>query len=171
MAESHRKARLQLIVFTLNSIEFAVPIEQVWRVEPLAELRMTRVPRAPDFLEGVVNVRGHVLPILDLKKRFALPQVERPPKSRLLIVEIGASRVGLIVDTVSNIIWFPTARIVPPPPMVAQISGVFVQGMAQDENTLLIILDLQSVLDPAEQAELEHLVLPAGSPEENDLLS
>jgi len=168
MSESQRKARLQLIVFTLNSIEFAVPIEQVWRVEPLAELRATRVPRAPDFLEGVVNVRGHVIPILDLKKRFALAQVERPPKSRLLVVEMGASRVGLIVDTVSNIIWFPTNRIVPPPPMVAQISGVFVQGIAQDENTLLIILDLQSILDPTEQADLEQFVPPAESAGENN---
>lgn len=163
MVESRKQARVQVIVFTLNQLRFAVPIEQVWRVEPLADQTLTRVPRAPTFLEGVVNVRGQVVPILELKRRFALDVGERPPKARLLIVEMEGQRVGLIVDTVSDILWLPTDKIVSPPAMVAQISGVFIQGVAKlTEEDLLIILDLREVLSPAERQALNAVDLPTG---------
>ena len=155
MTESSERTRIQLIVFNLDQHEFAVPIEQVWRVESLADQTPTRVPRAPAFLEGVVNVRGQVVPLVDLKKRLGLPTASRPPKSRLLVVETEGQRVGLIVDGVSDIMWVATARIEPPPAMVAQISGVFVQGVAKEENDrLLIILDLREALTPGERQEL-----------------
>jgi purine-binding chemotaxis protein CheW len=132
-------------------------------VESLAEQTPTRVPRAPAFLEGVVNVRGQVIPLVDLKKRLGFPAAERPPKSRLLVVEMEGQRVGLIVDAVSDILWVATARIEPPPPMVAQISGVFVQGVAKEENDrLLIILDLRETLNPQERRELKETESPVG---------
>ncbi len=156
MTESSERTRIQLIVFSLDQHEFAVPIEQVWRVESLADQAPTRLPRAPAFLEGVVNVRGQVVPMVDLKKRLGFPAASRPPKSRLLIVEMEGQRVGLIVDGVSDIMWVATARIEPPPSMVAQISGVFVQGVAKEENDrLLIILDLREALTPGERQELK----------------
>lgn len=157
MTELQARERIQLIVFSLNQVEFAVPIEQVWRVEPLAGQVMTRVPRAPAFLEGVINVRGQVVPILDLKKRFGLPATEWPAKARLLVAEMEEQRVGLMVDTVSDILWFPTEKIEPPPPMVAQISGVFVQGVGKEDDRLLIILDLREVLSPEERDELREI--------------
>jgi purine-binding chemotaxis protein CheW len=158
MTELWKQARIQLIVFSLTEVEFAVPIRQVWRVEPAGEHSVTKVPRAPAFLEGVINVRGQVVPVLDLKKRFGLPLVERPPKARILITEIETQRVGLLVDTVSDILWVPTERIDPPPPMVAQISGVFVQGVAKlEKERLLIILDLEEILSRSERQELQSL--------------
>lgn len=157
MTDLWQRPRIQLIVFSLDPFEFAVPIEQVWRVEPLAEQTLTRVPRAPSFVEGVINVRGQVIPVVDLKKRLDLPATERPPKARLLIVEIGEQRVALIVDRISDILWFPTDRIEPPPPMVAQISGVFVLGVGKEQDRLLIILDLREVLTLAERKELQEM--------------
>jgi purine-binding chemotaxis protein CheW len=157
MTELRERERIQLIVFSLNEVEFAVPIEQVWRVEPLAEQVMTRVPRAPGFLEGVINVRGQVVPVLDLKKRFGLPSTEWPAKARLLVAEVENQRVGMMVDTVSDILWFATAKVEPPPPMVAQISGVFVQGVGKEDDRLLIILDLEQVLSPEEREELAEM--------------
>jgi purine-binding chemotaxis protein CheW len=157
MAEIRERTRIQLVVFTLNQVEFAVPIEQVWRVEPLAEHPVTWVPRAPAFLEGVVNVRGQVIPVLDLKKRFGFAATEQPPRARLLIVEMGTERTALIVDAVSDIRWFPTSKVEAPPPMVAQISGVFVQGVGKEDERLLIILDLREVLSPAERQELQEI--------------
>ena len=162
MTESSDRTRIQLIVFNLDQYEFAVPIEQVWRVESLAEQTPTRVPRAPAFLEGVANVRGQVVPMVDLKKRLGFSAAERPPKSRLLVVEMEGQRVGLIVDGVSDIMWVATARIEPPPPMVAQISGIFVQGVAKEEgDRLLIILDLREALTPGERQELKAMEAPA----------
>jgi purine-binding chemotaxis protein CheW len=163
MIESSERTRIQLIVFNLDQHEFAVPIEQVWRVESLADQTPTRVPRAPAFLEGVVNVRGQVVPLVDLKKRLGFPVASRPPKSRLLVVEMEGQRVGLIVDGVSDIMWVATARIEPPPSMVAQISGVFVQGVAKEENDrLLIILDLREALTPGERQELKAVEIEKG---------
>jgi purine-binding chemotaxis protein CheW len=165
MTESSERTRIQLIVFNLDQHEFAVPIEQVWRVESLADQTPTRVPRAPAFLEGVVNVRGQVVPMVDLKKRLGFPAASRPPKSRLLVVEMDGQRVGLIVDGVSDIMWVATARIEPPPPMVAQISGVFVQGVAKEEgDRLLIILDLREALTPGERQELKAMEMGKEAP-------
>ncbi len=165
MSESSERTRIQLIVFNLDEHEFAVPIEQVWRVESLADQTPTRVPRAPAFLEGVVNVRGQVVPMIDLKKRLGFPVASRPPRSRLLVVEMEGQRVGLIVDKVSDILWVATARIEPPPPMVAQISGVFVQGVAQEEgDRLLIILDLREALTPGERQQLKALEMEKEAP-------
>lgn len=159
MTETEKPTRIQLVVFRLNQLEFAVPVEQVWRVESLAEQPLTRVPRAPAFLEGVTNVRGQVVPVVDLKKRFGLPETAPPAKPpRLLIVEIAGQHVGMIVDAVSDITWFPTARIEPPPPMVAQISGVFVQGVGKaEDDRLLIILDLREALSVEERRELQEM--------------
>ncbi len=158
MTESSERTRIQLIVFNLDQHEFAVPIEQVWRVESLADQTPTRVPRAPAFLEGVVNVRGQVVPLVDLKKRLGFAVANRPPKSRLLVVEMEGQRVGLIVDGVSDIMWVATSRIDPPPSMIAHISGVFVQGVAKEAgDRLLIILDLREALSPVERRELKML--------------
>jgi len=151
-----KRARTQVIIFRLGPDEFAVPIEQVWQVERLADQTVTWVPRGPDFLEGVINVRGQVIPVVDLKKRLGMPAGERPPRARILIVEMAEQRVGLIVDAVSDICWFPTDQIEPPPPMVAQISGVFVQGVVREEERLLILLDLREVLTPGEREELRE---------------
>ena len=163
MTEQSKRARIQLIVFRLGQTEFAVPIDQVWRVEPLAEQHVTWVPRAPGFLEGVVNVRGQVIPVLDLKKRLGVSSDQRPPRARVLIVEMEDQRVGLIVDAVSDILWFPTDKVEPPPPMVAQISGVFVQGVVKEEERLLIILDLREILSPGEREELRESVVESVS--------
>lgn len=157
MTGPQEQTRIQLVVFELNQNEFAVPIDQVWRVEPLAEQPMTRVPRAPTFLEGVINLRGQVVPVLDLKKRFGLPQTPWPHKARILVVEMEKQRVGLMVDAVTDILWFPKANIDPPPAMVSQISGAFVQGVGELDDRLLTILNLQEVLNPSERRELKEL--------------
>lgn len=161
MTEPQEQGRIQLVVFDLNQNEFAVPIEQVWRVEPLAELTMTEVPRAPAFLEGVINLRGQVVPVLDLKKRFGLPATAWPPKARILVVDMASQRVGLMVDAVTDILWFPRGQIEPPPPMVSQVSGTFVQGVGDREGRLLTILDLQQVLDLSERQQLQEMQKPS----------
>ena len=155
MTDLMERTRVQLIVFRLDQLEFAVPIEQVWRVESLADQTITRVPRAPAFLTGVTNVRGQVIPAVDLKERFKFPASERPPKARVLVVEMEGQRIGLIVDGVSDILWMPTSKIELPPPMIAHISDIFVRGVAKEDDRLLIILDLTKTLSTKELQELQ----------------
>ncbi len=145
----------QFVVFRLDETEFAVPIEQVLRIIPLME--STRVPRAPAFLEGVINLHGDIVPVVDLKKRFQLMETPYGEETRIVVVQVHDQRVGMIVDAVTEILWLPTTAIDPPPAMIADISGVYLTGVATHDDRLFIILDLSRVLTTEEVAELEEL--------------
>ena len=155
--------RTQLVIFKLGESEFGVEIGQVLRIARLMEI--TRVPRAPRFLEGVINVHGEIIPVLDLKKRLGLPEGEYGDQARILIVEVGDQKVGMMVDSVTEITWVPTSAIEPPPEMVAEVSGVYLTGLGRLDDRLIIILDLSRVLSTEEIEELERVETqpPAGS--------
>ncbi|HDN79318.1 MAG TPA: chemotaxis protein CheW [Chloroflexi bacterium] len=146
--------KVQFVIFKLNESEFGVEIGQVLRITRLMEV--TRVPRAPRFLEGVVNVHGEIIPVLDLKKRLDLPVGEYGDQARILIVEVEGQKVGMLVDSVTEIAWIPVSAIQPPPEMVAEISGVYLKGLGRLDNRLIIILDLSRVLSAEEVEELER---------------
>jgi len=164
--------RIQLVAFRLDQHLFAVPVEQVWRVEALADFAITRLPGVAAFLEGLIHLRGRILPVIDLKKRLglspadpagdpaALPAVAAfPPKARLLIVEMDIAghkdeKVAMIVDTVNDIRWFSTASLHPPPPMVAGIDSRYLVGVMEEEGQLWIVLDLRQVLSIEERLSL-----------------
>jgi purine-binding chemotaxis protein CheW len=168
--------RVQLVTFGLEQHLFAVRVEQVWRVEALADFPITRVPGAAEYLEGLINLRGRVIPVIDLKKRIGLslttPASDQAspagvttylPKVRLLIVEMEISgqrdeKVAMIVDTVSDIRWFAAANLRPPPPMVAEISSQFLSGVLEEEGQLWIVLDLRQVLNVEERRSLRSEV-------------
>ena len=145
----------QFVTFCVDGTEFAVPIEQVMRIAPL--VKSTRVPRAPAFLEGVIHLHGDIVPIVDLKKRFQLAETPYDDEARIIVVQVGGQRVGLIVDAVTEILWIPAAAIEPPPAMVADIGGVYLTGVATQDDRLFIILDLSRVLTTEEVAELDTL--------------
>jgi purine-binding chemotaxis protein CheW len=162
--------RIQLVTFQIDRHGFAVPVEQVWRVEALADFSLTRVPGAPDFLEGLINLRGRVIPVIDLKKRLGIAaQVGGeapsgyPPKARLLIVEMEIDgqkdeKIGMIVDTVNDIRWFADAGLHPPPSIVAGINREYLLGVLEEETQLWIVLELRQVLNNAERSVLHNQV-------------
>lgn len=145
----------QFVTFCLDDTEFAVPIEQVMRIVPL--VKSTRVPRAPAYLEGVINLHGDVVPIVDLKKRFQLAGTPYDDEARIIVVQVDGQQVGLIVNAVTEILWLPTSAIEPPPAMVSDISGVYLTGVATQEDRLFIVLDLSRVLTTEEVTELDTL--------------
>ncbi len=162
-AEAEQR-RIQLITFRLDQHCFAVPVEQVWRVEALADFTFTRVPGAPAFVEGLINLRGRVIPVIDLKKRLGLAPVAQaspvyPPKARLMIVEMEIAgqrdeKVAMITDTVNDIRWFPAASLYPPPPVVAGVSSQYLLGVLEEEGQLWIVLELRQVLSVEERFAL-----------------
>lgn len=145
--------QVQMLVFGLGDAEFGVPITQAVRIVRLSPI--TRVPRSPGFLEGVISVEGDIIPVVDLKKRFMLSQTPYGPKARLIIVETGDQLVGLLVDHVQEILPLPTDAVEPPPAMVADINGVYLSGIVQRADRLLVILDLGNVLTLEEVDALE----------------
>jgi purine-binding chemotaxis protein CheW len=143
----------QMVVFELADEFYGVDISGV---ESIIRLQgITAVPQAPDFVEGVTNLRGTVLPVIDLRRRFSLPANDRNGDTRIVVVDVEGSKVGMIVDAVTEVLRVPAEAIEPPSPLVVTASSAFITGIARLENRLVILIDLSRVLSVDEKAELQ----------------
>lgn len=143
---------LQLVSFNIGSEEFGVEILKVQEINRMVEI--TKVPQAPHYVEGVINLRGKVIPIIDLRKRFNLDVKEYDKNTRIVVVDINGSIMGMIVDAVSEVLRLPSSTIEPPPEIVTGLNAEYIKGVAKLEDRLLIFLDLSRVIDAAEMAAL-----------------
>ena len=142
----------QLVVFELGAELYGVEIARVHEIIRLQTV--TRVPRAPAFVEGVINLRGKVIPVVDLRRRFGLPTAEHTRSTRIVVVEIGDQVVGIVVDGVSEVLRVNTATVEPPSPIVAGIDSEYLHGIAKLPERLVILLDLDRVLAREERSAL-----------------
>ena len=142
----------QLVVFELGAELYGVEIARVHEIIRLQTV--TRVPRAPAFVEGVINLRGKVIPVVDLRRRFGLPSAEHTRSTRIVVVEIGDQVVGIVVDGVSEVLRVNTATVEPPSPVVAGIDSEYLHGIAKLPERLVILLDLDRVLAREERSAL-----------------
>src|SRR5690625_2351659 len=120
-------------------------------------LTITRVPQAADFVKGVINLRGVVTPVIDLRNRFDLPETEHTNATRIIITYIDDIEVGLIVDAANDVIDIPEERIEPAPSVVGSVDVNYISGVAKVEDRLLILLDLSKVLSIQEIDELKSV--------------
>ena len=134
----------QLVVFQLDAEFYGVDIARVHEIIRLQTV--TRVPRTPAFVEGVINLRGKVIPVIDLRKRFGLPSAEHTRASRIVVVETGDQVVGIIVDGVSEVLRVSESIVEPPSPVVAGIESEYIHGIAKLPERLVILLDLNRVM-------------------------
>lgn len=134
----------QLVVFTLAGCEAAVGIQQVREILRVGEI--TFMPKAPPFLEGIINVRGKIIPVIDLKKRFQMPLVDRTDESRVLIVEIQDQMIGFLVDKVVEVLRVPKEAAVPVREPVLTIGADCLEGVVPLEKRLILLLNLKSLL-------------------------
>jgi purine-binding chemotaxis protein CheW len=146
----------QLVVFELGAEFYGVEISRVHEIIRLQSV--THVPRAPAFVEGVINLRGKVIPVVDLRRRFGLPSAEHTRASRIVVLEIGDQVVGVIVDGVTEVLRVKTATVEPPSPVVAGIDSEYLQGIAKLPERLVILLDLDRVLAREERRALDVAV-------------
>ena len=144
---------LQLASFSLGGEEYAVEISMVQEIVRMTSV--TRVPRAPAFVEGVVNLRGKIVPVIDLRRRFNLPVTDRTKATRIIIVNVVGKTVGLIVDQVREVLRIAADSISPPPELVANgLDATLFKGVGQFGERLIIMLDLQHLLTADEMAGL-----------------
>lgn len=143
---------VQLVVFSLGEEEYGVPVGQVQEIIRMAAI--TQVPKAPPFVEGVINLRGRVIPVVDLKRLFSLGQNSHDDRSRIIVVEVGDQTVGLTVDDVSEVLRLPVGTI-DPPPAVAGGDGSFLTGVGKLEQRLLMLLDLEKLMPNLSLAEAD----------------
>ena len=143
----------QLVVFDLGSEHFGVDIGAVDGIIKMQEI--TKVPKAPRFVEGVTNLRGSVLPVIDLRRRLNLDMVENTNETRIVVINMEHAKIGMIVDAVSEVLTVQEDVIEPPPPMVSTIETSFITGIAKVDSRLVILLDLAKVLSMEEKSALQ----------------
>ncbi|MEK7775215.1 MAG: chemotaxis protein CheW [Candidatus Zixiibacteriota bacterium] len=141
---------LQLVSFNIGSEEFGVDILKVQEINRMVEI--TKVPQAPHYVEGVINLRGKVIPIVDLRKRFNLDVKEYDKNTRIVVVDIGGNIMGMVVDSVSEVLRLPSSTIEPAPEIATGVNSEYIRGVAKLDDRLLIFLDLSKVIDMGEFA-------------------
>jgi purine-binding chemotaxis protein CheW len=147
---------IKVIVFTLGEESYGVEVDKVRTIERIVSL--TRVPKTPPFVKGVINLRGVVVPVIDLRGRFGLPETGFTDNTRFIIVNINEIEVGLIVDSASDVIDIDSDLIEDPPEIVGGIRAKYLRGVAKmSDNRLLIMLDLAEVLNKQEIVQLENI--------------
>jgi purine-binding chemotaxis protein CheW len=156
MWENRRRegpASMQLVSFRLAREEYAVEITRVQEIILMGEI--TRVPQSPAFIQGLINLRSTVIPIVDLRLRFGLPRQEPTDETRIMVVNVSGRTIGVIVDAVSEVLRISREQIVPPPPTVAGLGYQYLTGLVKLDNRLLILLEIDKILGDEEAALLE----------------
>lgn len=142
---TERAEEIQLVVFQLAGELYGADISVVREVTPLQ--RVTKVPRTPGYIEGVTNLRGRVIPVIDLRRRLSLPASPPTKASRIAVAELDGGQVGMIVDGVSEVLRISADRIEKTPPVLnSGIDAQYIKGVAKIETRLIILLDLPRVL-------------------------
>ena len=144
---------VQVVSFKLGSEEYGVDIAQVQEINRM--VAVTHVPRAPQFMEGVINLRGQLIPIIDLRARFGMPRTEHTKSTRIVVTEVGAKRVGMVVDSVSEVLRLATDQIEDAPEMITGVETEYIRGVGKIEDRLIILLDLAKIISGSEKRELE----------------
>lgn len=153
MADENGREK-QVVVFKLANEEFGVDIASVREIIRYTEI--TQLPETPEYVEGVISLRGEVLPVIDLRKRFGIPSEKTTEQTRIIIVEMNGSLVGLIVDAVTEVLSLSAESIQPPPQSVAGLRRGFLQGIGKLDDRLIIILRVDKILSSQEQIELRQ---------------
>ncbi len=146
---------LQLVSFNIGNEEFGIDILKVQEIIRL--MTITKVPNSPEFVEGVVNLRGRVIPVIDLRIKLGLAKIDHNNDTRIIVVEINNSTIGFIVDAVSEVLRIPKNITEPPPPIAAGIDSDFITAVGKLEDRLLILLDLEKILSSSEKEEIKEV--------------
>lgn len=137
---------LQLVTFTLKGEEYAVDILSVQEINRINDI--TKVPKSPHYVEGVINLRGRVMPAINLRKKFGFEEKAIDETSRVIIIDKEGIASGLIVDSVSEVLRIPS-NIVEPPPITSEMNSKYIKGIAKLANKLIILIDIDNLMEKA----------------------
>lgn len=149
----------QIVVFSLGSETYGVDIASVREIIPVQKI--VSVPRAPDFVEGIINLRGRVIPVLDLRKHFGFEQKKGDPSQRIVLVEAGQESIGVIVDAVSSVLRISDESVEPAASVIVGAEIEYIQGIAKVDEELVVLIDLTKIISDAEKRTLRDVDLRA----------
>ena len=151
MTEKLQQKEMKVIIFELMHMEYAIEVDVVQGIERV--ISVTRVPKTPSFVKGVINLRGVVTPIVDLRERLGLEPKEMDESTRIIIVSLEDYDVGLIVDGANDVLDLPIEAIEPQPDVVGAVELDFISGVAKVDNRLFVMLELAKVLEPLKRVD------------------
>ena len=154
------KEKMKLVVFSLQAggktYEYGIPIEQVHEITRPGEI--TYLPGMPEFVEGIMNLRGSVIPIMDLKKRIGLGAAENQDTTRIIVVNMATQRCGVKVDDVEEIIPIEEGAMEDAPNIAGGVGARFILGIGKVDDRMIIAIDMQKILTEGEESELSTVV-------------
>ena len=157
MAESEKQ--MQLVTFQLGEEHYGIDIMSVKEIQKVQDIRT--IPNAPSFVEGIFNLRGGIIPVINLHKRFHIKRLALNEEDKLLsgflILDLGGMQIGVFIDKVSRVVTIDMDSIQPPPQMISGIGAEYIQGVVKEEEGYLIILDIHRLFDPKELQQINKL--------------
>jgi purine-binding chemotaxis protein CheW len=147
---------MQLVSFRLAQEEYGIEITRVREIILMGAI--TRVPQTPRYVKGLINLRSTVIPVVDLRIRFGLPESDATDESRIMVVNVGGKTIGIVVDAVSEVLRISTDQIAPPPPTVVGLGTEYLTGLVKLAKHILILLDIDKVLGESERDVLAAAV-------------
>jgi purine-binding chemotaxis protein CheW len=157
MAETERQ--LQLVTFQIGEERYGIDIMRVKEIQKVQDIRT--IPNAPSFVEGIINLRGDIIPVINLHKRFHIKRLALTEEDKLLsgflILDLQGMQIGVFIDKVSRVVTVELDEIQPPPQMISGIGAEYIQGVVKEEEGYLIILDILRLFDPKELQQISRL--------------
>ncbi len=154
MEQTKAEQELQLVTFRLANEEYGLPITKVQEINRL--VAVTKLPKTPSFMEGIINLRGRIIPVIDLRKRFSMAITDHDDDTRIIIVEISGQIVGVMVDAVTEVVRLSTLNIDPPPLSVAADAS-YINGVGKINNRLIVLLDIDKILTKEEEINIKKI--------------
>ena len=152
-ADGERSAEIRQIVgFRLANEEYGLDIMKVQEIILIGAI--TKVPKVPDYVKGLINLRGHVIPIVDLRRRFGLAEAEQTEDARIIVVNVRKKMIGILVDAVNEVTRVTDDQIEPPTTSVTGIDNEFITGLVKFDDRLVILLDIERLLTTDESQSL-----------------
>ncbi len=164
IAEATSQRAGKYLTFVLAEENYGIEILKVREIMGLMDI--TSVPRTPDYVKGVINLRGKVIPVIDLRLKFGIPEIEATEETCIIVVNVGTVEIGTIVDQVSEVLNIPAGEIEDPPSFGADVDTRFILGIGKSEGQVTILLNIDLVLTDAELADITDTA--AAAAEDND---
>lgn len=146
---------IQIVTFSMGNDEFGVDISRIKEIIRIPEI--TKVPRAAQFVEGVINLRGQIIPVIDLRKRLGLESAGKSERSRVIVVLSEDQIIGFLVDAVSQVLRLPMSAIDPPPSVLAGVSAAYIQGVGKLDKRLIILINFDKIISEREKDEMRGM--------------
>jgi purine-binding chemotaxis protein CheW len=159
MNTSIEKTERQLVIFNVNNEAFGVDIATVREIIGMQDT--TKVPGVPEFVKGVINLRGKVIPVVDLRRKFCFPSAEKTKDNRIVVIGVNEQEIGVIVDAVTEVMRIPMDSVVPPNSVISTADSEYLMGIAKLDRKLIILLDMNKILSRAESISLSSALTAA----------